>query len=452
MAEPLSPEWWLKRLHTRLVDRKPEITTFDNYYAGDHPVPWLAQQAQSEFARLLDMTRSNYMGLVVDATVERLQVEGFLLDAVGTPDSDTWRIWQANNLDADSDEAISDAVIRGRSFMLVAPNPDDETTPLITVEDALQAVVEYQPGTNYRTRAAGLKLWHDDWTARVCATLFYAGYVFKYDAQTTTGDVSPGALWAKREVAGEEWPAKNPLEAVPLVELPNMRRAGQSEIYDVIPVQDRINKTLADRMMTQDFGAFPQKWATGFPLEDDAGTETNPVDIGRDRMVKTDVVEARFGQWDASPLDPYSQAKSEDVNDIAARTRTPPQYLLGRMVNLPGSALESAESGLVAKCGRRQRVFGESIETVMRLARAAAGLSDSAAMETKWRQAQFRSEAEAADAAVKKYQAGIVTLRQVREDLGYTEAQIQRMAREDDALLEREATALTGGRVVDDTA
>jgi hypothetical protein len=445
MPEALSPEWWLNRLHKQLVSRRTDIVNFDDYVLGNHPVPWLATQAQSEFRRLLQLTMSNYMGLVVDATVERLSVEGFRLGGQ-EPDAETWRIWQANNLDADSDEAFADAVGRGRSFFMVAPNPDDPANPYITVEDALQTFVEYEPGSNYRRRKAGLKLWFDDWTGNVCGTVFVDGFVFKYQTKSTTGDVSQGTVWEKREVAGEEWGAANPLEVVPIIEMANMRRSGQSEIYDVIPSQDRINKTLADRMMTQDFGAFPQKWASGYPEEDEKGTAARPIDIGRDRMVTSDVAETKFGQWDAAPLDPYSAAKAEDVNDIAARTRTPPQYLLGRMVNLSGDALNSAESGLVAKCRRRQRVFGERIEEVARLARQAAGLSnaDAASMETIWRDPQFRTEAEAADAAVKKFSAGIVTLRQIREDLGYSEAQIKRMEEEDDTQLRKEAQAITG--------
>jgi hypothetical protein len=61
------------------------------YYCGDHPLPWLPSQAQAEFRRILRMTRSNYMGLVVDATAERLSVEGFRLAGEDGADEDTWR-------------------------------------------------------------------------------------------------------------------------------------------------------------------------------------------------------------------------------------------------------------------------------------------------------------------------------------------------------------------------
>jgi len=39
---PLSPEWWLARLYKRLVDRREEIEFFNDYYTGNHPLPWVA--------------------------------------------------------------------------------------------------------------------------------------------------------------------------------------------------------------------------------------------------------------------------------------------------------------------------------------------------------------------------------------------------------------------------
>jgi hypothetical protein len=74
---PLSPEWWMKRLYSQLVARRAEIEFFDDYYTGNHPLPWVAPQARDEFRRLVRMTRSNYMGLVCDAQVERMAIQGF---------------------------------------------------------------------------------------------------------------------------------------------------------------------------------------------------------------------------------------------------------------------------------------------------------------------------------------------------------------------------------------
>lgn len=436
---PMSPEWWTSRLYKQLNNRRGALELLNDYYVGDHPLPWLAPQARDEFRRILKMTRSNYMGLVCDATAERLQVEGFRLGPEEEQaDADTWRIWQANNLDSDFDMGILEALIGAQSYTLVAPNPDDATTPHIWVEHASQAIVEYEPGSNRRRRAAGLKVWDDEWTQEIHATLYLPNEIYKFKAQRPKSGGAPmNPQWERREVDGEVWPAKNPLGVVPLIEVPNNPRlltGGVSEIADVIDTQDRINKTIADRLITQDFGAFPQKWASGWPNEDDDGNP-NTIDIGRNRMVTTEVTETKFGQWDAASLDPYSAAKREDVKDIASRTRTPAQYLLGELNNVNGETLKASESGLVSKVKQRMRSFSEAAEETMRLARKAAGLPEAggAAMETIWRNPEFRTEGELTDAVVKRLGARISSLRQAREDVGYTEPQIARMEADDEA-------------------
>jgi hypothetical protein len=431
-----SPEWWLRRLHKALSDRQEVVDLFDAYYRGDHPLPWLPSQARTEFRRILRMTRSNYMGLVVDATAERLAVEGFRLPDTDDADDDTWRLWQGNNLDGDADKGILESLIHGTAYTLVQPNGTD--LPDIWIEHPSQAIVQYVSGSNRRKRAAGLKMWVDDWTGRLAATLFLSDWVFKFDAEVPKQGVTPEAVvWSPRYVVGEDWPARNTLGVVPLVELANNPRlltGGVSELFDVIDIQDRINKTVADRLITQDFGAFPQKWATGYPEEDANGLETPPIDIGRDRIVSTDVAETQFGQWDSAPLDPYSNAKREDVKDIASRTRTPAQYLLGEMSNVNGETLKASESGLVSKVRQRMRSFSEGFEETMRLARQAAGLPvPDEGMETIWRNPEFRTEGEITDAAVKQLQSGLRDMRSAREFLGISQAEI-------DLIEAREAT------------
>ena len=437
MADVGSPEWWVARLYGRLIERRDTIDLFSDYYAGNHPLPWLAAQARDEFRRILKMTRSNYMGLVCDAVAEREQIEGFRFGREGLADAETWRMWQANNLDSYSDQAILEAHITGYAYMLIGPNPKDERTPFAWMEHPSQAIVEFEPGMGRRVRAAGLKAWVDDWTGKIHATLYLPDFIYKFQAEKRIDTDVSKPSWAPREVPGEEWPAKNPLGEVPLVEIANRPRllhGGVSELADVTDIQDRINKTIADRLITQDYGAFPQKWIKAWPEEDDQGNKTPPIDIGRNRVVTTDVVEAAFGQWDAAPLDPYSNAKREDVKDIASRTRTPAQYLLGEMSNVNGETLKASESGLISKVRQSCRTLGEDFETGVRLLRKAAGLpAADESMETIWRNPEFRTEGELTDAVVKKVQAGLIPLRQGREDLGYTATQIQRMEEHDAA-------------------
>jgi hypothetical protein len=136
-------------------------------------------------------------------------------------------LWQANNLDSDSDTAWLEALIGGCSYFLVAPNKDDERTPFIWVEHASQCVVEYEPGTNRRVRKAGLKVWDDDWTGEVHSTLYLMDngklFLYKYRAKKPVGD-APVAEWLPRPVADEKWPADGRMDRLPLVEVPNNPR------------------------------------------------------------------------------------------------------------------------------------------------------------------------------------------------------------------------------------
>lgn len=414
---PLSPLWWVKRLHKSLLARcrtdreRLSIDDLDKYYRGRPTrIPWLPEQARDEFYRLLDLTKSNYMGLVVDATAERLAVEGFRIGDNADADSETWDIWQRSNFDNDSDQAILEALITGQSYVLVAPGAAEGDRATLYAEHPSQAIVEYAPGSGRREAAAGLKVWVDDWTGKWLATLYLPDWIFKFESESARTTAIDGVNWRPRTVRGESWPLPNPLGEVLLVELPNNPRlltGGVSEIADVTAIQDRICKTLADRLMTQDYGAFPQKWATGFPDEDSQG-RPNRIDVGRNRMVQSDVAETKFGQWEAAPLDPYSAAKREDVKDIASRTRTPAQYLLGEMSNVNSETLKAAESGLVSKVRQRQRSYGEGLETTVRLGRRAQGLGKAGEqIETIWRNPEFRTEGELVDALVKMATIGV---------------------------------------------
>jgi hypothetical protein len=409
--QPGEPLWWVERMWKELAERRRYADLMRQYYSGNHPLPMIPEKARSGFQRLLKQSRSNYVGLVVDATAERLQIDGFRLGQTKVGDPELWRIWQANSMDADSDLQLTEAVKVGRSFALVAPNPDDDATPLITAEDATQAIVAYESGSR-RKRRAGLKTFVDDWTGDIWTTLFVDGMIFKYRAPEPRVGTTGSPRWVRREVQGEDWPARNPLEAVPLVEIPNrpdLLGEAHSEIEDVLNDQDRINKTLIDRMMAQEFSAFRQRWMTGYEVPvDDNGQPIEPFKAAVDRLWVIEDENVKIGEFQATDLRPYLDSVESDVQHMAARTRTPAQYLLGKLSNVNGETLKATESGLVAKVRQRQRSLGEGEEEVARLALRATGDDrDLSALEVIWHNPEFRTEGELVDALVKMSTLGV---------------------------------------------
>ena len=78
-----SPAWWVATLEKELDERRDGLETWDAYYDGRHPLPFITKahgaKMHDEFRRLLNESRSNFCRLVVDAVEERLEVEGIRL-------------------------------------------------------------------------------------------------------------------------------------------------------------------------------------------------------------------------------------------------------------------------------------------------------------------------------------------------------------------------------------
>lgn len=433
----LTPEQWVARLVEKLQRRQVALQTLDRYYRGDHPLPAVQPEAQREFWRLLQQSITNWMGLVVDATAERLRVVGFRFGPDPAGDADAWQIWQSQNLDAASELAHTTACVCGEASVLVWA--DDSQQLQMTVEHPADTAVEFDP-VDHRRRLAALKLWSDDTTGVEYATLWLPDSVHRYQ-RDRTGLVwqsgSDAFRWQLRE-DGLPAEAPNPLQVVPVVPLvnrPTLRPyGGRSEIEDVTAIQDRINGTIFNRLLAAEFTAFRQRWVTGIeiPTDPETGHPVEPFKHAVNRLWISEDPDTKFGEFGETGLAPYIDAVEADVQHIAAITRTPPHYLLGQSGAFPsGEALKSTETGLVAKVRRRQQHFGEAWEEVMRLAFAVADdpRSKVTDAETLWEDPEARTEGEHVDALLKLSTLG-VPQEQLWQDAGYSPQDIARFRRQ----------------------
>lgn len=445
--DPRTPVWWLRVLDEQRISRQPRMLLMDRYYYGDHPLPFLTRshdaKMRDEFRQLLDDSRSNFMRLVVDVVEERLRVEGFRLSAANDPTADkaSWDIWQANCLDSDSQVAIIESLVKGVSYMSVWADSDNDGYPDIAVEDPLQTIVGYEPGTNFRKRAAALKVWRDDYTGRDRANVYLPEGIYKFEAADVRRDFKAGdpaqlaAIEVVRTLAWNELENEflpNPFGVVPIVPLRNRPRLlleGEPEIADVYRVQNQINGFLFLLALAGYFGAHKQRWAVGLKIMEDAkGKPVEPFDVAIDRLWSTDNPNVTFGEFSQTDLAGYIAAIEQKTAHIAITTRTPKHYLLPAGQEPSGDAIKSAESGLVKKVERKQRPLGEGLEEVIRLARLFDGETDAYVdSEIVWADPQIQTHAEITDAAIKRFAAGLTSRVQTLEDLGYTQTQIARM-------------------------
>lgn len=449
-------EWWLDRLGRRLASRAVELQRFDDYYRGRQAMVFASNKFRETFGKTFEHYAENYCALVVDAVEERLDVTGFRMGADRDleADEDAWRIWQANALDANSQLAHVEALVKGVTYVLVSPFEAEEVAPgipRITVEDALETIVELRPGST--ERIVGMKRWLDAGADTWFATLYFPDRLEKWqaDGRHTANSVQQRSAigervrWRRRDTEGETWPLLHDLGVVPLVPLVNRPRlggVGESEIASVIPIQDAINKLAVDMLTASEEGAFPARWATGIevPKDPETGKDLEPWKPGIGKIMSTAVPDARFGSFDATNLDGYVKALDSKVQAIASTTRTPYHYFLRQGGQPPsGESLRGSETGLVAKARRKHVHLGEGWEEVERLAFKARGDARGDVMdsETLWRNPETLTEAEHVD-ALTKLRALHVPLRQLWADAGYTPQQIARFIdqlREERALL-----------------
>lgn len=138
----------LQRLMKELAARRNRYDILQMYYDGENGIPAYADAAVRGAARrLMQMSRTNYAELAIEATRERMDPLGFRTGAQNDDlgDSVAWDIWQANGLDADHKLVDSTALSLSQAYMIVGAIDEETGVPLITPEDPREVICEVDP-------------------------------------------------------------------------------------------------------------------------------------------------------------------------------------------------------------------------------------------------------------------------------------------------------------------
>jgi len=426
----------VEQLSAELVKGHGEIKKYSKYYEGKQPLRYMAPQLEQELGPRITQLVLNWPRLGVDAYESRLDVEGFRVAGEVQGSEDLWQIWRANDLDEISQQAHLEALITGRSFVIVGPG-EDPKIPLISVEHPSQVAVMRDPGT--RRVTAAIKSWADDDDVQ---------NVTLYQPDVTRYYRKPKNEFELQRQVDHGW---GMVPVVPVVNRPRMLCPdGVSELADVVLIADAANKMATDMMVSAEFHAMPRRAWFGMSEEDFADEHGNPISVwsriaGREWATEHTQDEAGVVQFAEADLRNFHESIKLLAQLASQVLALPPHYMGFATTNPPSAdAIRSAEAQLVKRCERKQTIFGGAWERVMQIAARIAGVEDGRdlrLLETVWRNPATPTVAQKADAAVKLYTSGISTLEQTREDVGYTPAQRQNMADEDRAALERDPLA-----------
>lgn len=461
--------WALSKYQATI--RRRAYNVFWRYDQGDHPMAFASDKFRAQFFRTFRDYSENLCKPVVDALDDRLTVTGFRSSnaepetkseesgITGVPPRKTVTIrdetgqqaldlWHRNRMDLRAPEAHREALLMGDAYVIVWPNDEGEAE--IWPNLASECDVQYDPN-NKGKLLRGCKLWYDEEEDKLRLNIYLPGEIEKYISKKKF----QGSMFDKPS----EWvyveTVLNPWGRVPMFHMPNQAqyKYGISELKDVIPIQDALNKATIDMMVAMEYASYKQRYLIGVDAEVDEETG-QPLDAkmrnyGVDRIMAISDVEAKVGQFDATDLTQFLKVQEKFWLTAARVTGTPLHYFYITTGDFPsGEAIKSAEGRFIKRITDRQGGFGNVWEDVIKFAMVIDELvtedeligDEALDLSCLWEPATPRSDAELADTAVKKRSIGVPRSVLLHE-MGYSDEEIERMLEEADAeMLAKAAT------------
>lgn len=454
-------------------DRMPRYALRCAYYDGNHRLAFATEKFRNAFGHLFREIADNLCPTVVDAVADRMVIRGFTtnqavvkIEPVVTPPPPegspqpgpqpdgtvipppqqkmravtidpvakaAWDLWEEMEMDTISGEVHTEMLKAGESYAIVWVDADMNVR--VYPQEARQMAVMYDSDDD-RKIVKATKMWQDENTLKLRLNLYYPNVIEKYvtkepvKAKVVYGLGDTATLKADNFILYDS-PVNNPWGEVPVFHFINKRQArrGSSELDDVIPLQDALNKAVCDMMVAMEFQAYRQRWATGIEVEVDeqTGKPVNPpFNVGSDRMMTSPDENTKFGDFSQADLGQFTGVQENLRTEIARVSGTPMHYFFMTHRDFPsGEALKSAEVRFTKKVKDRISAAEDVWENVMTFALKldATTIPDGLDLNPKWAVETSRSDSEIMDVLLKKKALG-VSLTQLLKEAGYDDDEI----------------------------
>lgn len=441
---------------SKLGGKQPDYRKHLDYYNGNHQLMIHEDRLEKVFRGMFKSFRLNLCVAVVDALVDRLQIQSFSAGDDETLSDEAWDIWKKNRMMRRSGSVHQTAIAGADTYVLVWPNAAGY--PTLYPNSPLNVTVEYDPESpGVITKAA--KLWKEGGNHYL--NLYYPNRIEKYmtDRSELVGSALNAQNFRARQVPGEAWPLVNQYNKVPVFHFANnadLAEFGTSELRDAIDVQDGLNKTVLDMLVNGEYQAYPQRYALNIEVKrDHEGNPINPFRAGAERVwVLNGGENTQLGEFQAADSAKTVAVKQDWALSMSQVTMTPPHYFMLPSGIVSGESQKTAEQKLDAKVTDRTIAFGETWADIMAFAMGIlrGDSVDGLELDTNWKDTKPRNELEEWQKAVIKEEMG-VSRRQILLEQGYTEEQIDQFE-EDKAKEAQEraalAPAIPGGLRLDD--
>jgi len=451
-------DWALEDVRSRL----PKYALYRAYDEGDHRLLFATEKYRNAFGDLFREFADNLCEDVVDGITNRLQIISWTstdkaLNALAD------EVWERNQGEARSGAVHRHGFREGDGFTI--GQVDAQGRARSYKQNPTTMAVRYSTETPDEMDLAA-KVWRDGGRYRV--NLYYPdGRIEKYASRGLGADNGMPKAAAFKPLAQGDPALKDAdsyvsedLDGMPVFHYPNgeLSGYGKSILRGVIPLQDALNKAVADMLVTMEGHAAPLRWARGIEVERDpvTGLEKDPFKKANTpgSVLRTGSKDALFGQFDASEMTGFLEVQDSFKIEIARKGYLPPYAITLRSgaSNFPsGISLLVAEGNTIKLAKDRQRDWGTEHRREMAylLNLETPGLNATASdLDLEWAPPETRDEKALLESLVIKKDLG-VPKRQILLEAGYSSDEVDEFLEEAEAMGEGDAAVLSvlqGGR------
>lgn len=413
----------LKRAFTALNAKLLPYDTLFAYAGGNQPLIYSTARLREAFRDLSANFQQNWCALVINATLDRLQLAGWDTKDKA-PNVVLDNLWNELRLSTDAYDAHKAALITQEGFIIAWKDGDKLD---VYQNDPRSVHVFYDPARP-KVKQFAAKWWSDG--AHWNMTLYYPDHLEYY---VTSGKSRPSS--ANGFKAAEIPRADNPFGVIPVF---HFRGLSGGELENIITLQDAINKLFADLMVTAEFSSFKQRYI--ITNGDTEAIANSPYDTWILSPGDGEGQGTQVGQFDATPLANHLDAMDRVANSIAVISRTPKHYFMNNAGQLSGEALLAMESPLTKKVKTYQERLGATWQELGAFLLKLTGAGDYSETDIVpvWKPAesiQPYTEAQTRQLAVA---AGIPLVTELRRE-GWGEDEIKNMQKDEDDAKKRNA-------------
>jgi hypothetical protein len=409
-----------------------------SYYQGTNGIAWMSREVAEEVSRYGNLNL-NYCRVCVDERIQRIG-EVLWFNTTSGRAEEVFAVWEQQDMTSKFLLVATEALTVGRSYFSVGT--DDNGALNVRPESSEEIAVIRDPQTG--RDVAQYKRWIElDGTVR--GLLFHNGEQIEYQARgkVSTDTVLSGTLnYAIADDMVEVSRTPFPL-GFPFVGLYNRATLtnpdGESELTDLIPLADMVNKFTLDQIVSSSYSAFPRRWMTGlFPnstsstqqqaKEGNVAIKEHWQNASQSKIWAAPSPETRFGQFPEASLEGYRNAILLTLAQISAIGAIPPSFIASLGINPQSAEAVWAQEGRsVAKAIAIQRQWSQAVEDLARLMLTVVdGFRDPALadLEAVWTPAKSKSLPEVADSVSKLYGAGVISREAALAECGYSPQEI----------------------------